>query len=170
MKLFILALSLFCVSTLAKAQNNKSKELDFMLGNWKAEAKIKVSPEDYIHGSGSIKSYYKGDTLLAEMNIHFEDFDVIGVTKRLYNPKKQQWGISWNPANNMGETVPHIEGTMRDDRFIEFNYGKDEYGPFIGRLIIFNISNDHFSVRKDRIYDSGGFRKDIWVYEATKIE
>ncbi|MFZ1806149.1 MAG: hypothetical protein WAU36_02950 [Cyclobacteriaceae bacterium] len=155
------------VSCQTEADRERPTELDFMLGEWKADAKIKVSPEDYITGTGTISAYYKGDTLMADMNIKFDEFDVIGVTKRLYNLEKEMWEISWNPLE-ASETVPNIEGKMRDNRFIELNFGEDHLGSFMGRLVIFDIADDHFSVRKDRLYDSGGLMKDIWVYEATR--
>ncbi|MEP2669604.1 MAG: hypothetical protein ABJH04_11445 [Cyclobacteriaceae bacterium] len=168
MKAIIFTFSIFMlVGCQSETDRERPTELDFMLGEWAAEAKIKVSPEDYITGVGTINAYYNGDTLMADMNIQFEEFDVVGVTKRLYNFEKEMWEISWNPEE-ASEVVPNIEGKMRDNRFIELNFGEDQFGSFMGRLVIFDITKDHFSVRKDRLYDTGGLMKDIWVYEATR--
>ena len=100
--------------------------------------------------------------------VKFRNFEVNGTTKRLFQSKSNRWKISWNPIGK--PTVRNIEGQMIDSRFIEFNYGKDNYGPFIGRLIVFDISKDRFSVRKDRIYDDGTLVKDIWGYVAERIK
>jgi hypothetical protein len=43
----------------------------------------------------------------------------------------------------------------------EIDHGKDKYGNYLGRLIVFNISNNKFSVIKDRLYGDGILMKDI---------
>lgn len=165
-----LALITICLSIsglFGQETGDKSRQLDFMVGDWKVEAKIKNSENSYIHGSGTMKVHFEKETLLADMRIKFENFDVNGTTKRNFDKAAGEWNISWNPET--GPVVPAIEGKMLDGRFIEINYGKDGRGAFIGRLVIFNISKDKFSVRKDRLYDDGALLKDIWVYEATRI-
>jgi hypothetical protein len=61
-----------------------------------------------------------------------------------------------------------IEGQFRDGRFIEINYGSDQQGAFIGRLVVSEMTDDHFVVRKDRLYDDRTVYPEIWVYEATR--
>jgi hypothetical protein len=67
-----------------------------------------------------------------------------------------------------GPPVPDIEGQFHDGRFIEINHGLDVRGTYIGRLIICDMSQDHFRVRKDRLYDDGAVAREVWVYEATR--
>ena len=143
--------------------------LDFKVGQWKVEAKIKVSPTDYITGAGTLDIQWD-DTraLVARMDISFDDFDVKGTTTRHFNPAKGQWDVGWFSDDGQG-TVPQIDGRFQDGRFIEINYGVDLRGPFVGRLIIYDMSHDHFSVRKDQLYDDGTVYKDVWVYEATRV-
>lgn len=149
---------------------DKSKQLDFMLGDWKLVAKIRVSPIAFIEGIGSMKVSVDKDTgyLLADTKVKFQNFEVDGVTKRIFDKNKERWNVSWNPVNQQG--VPNIEGQMLNGRFIEVDYGKDNYGAYIGRLIVFNITNDKFSVRKDQLYDDGTLMNEVWRYEATRIK
>lgn len=143
-------------------------QLAFKVGQWRVSAKIRNSPTTYLEGSGSLDiDWDDTGTLVARMDISFEDFKVVGTTTRRFNPGAGRWDVAWLPVE--GDTVPDIEGRFRDGRFIEINYGSDARGPFIGRLVIYNISHDHFSVRKDRLYDDGALAQEIWVYEATRV-
>ena len=149
--------------------NAKADELNFMLGDWKIEAKIRTSPIAFIKGSGTMKAYFDKSSgmLLADMKIKLRNFAVNGTTKRKFNPVTGRWKISWNPIGR--PIFPPIEGQMKHGRFIEIDHGTDKYGSYIGRLVVFNITEKHFSVRKDQLYDDGTLMKDIWIYEATKI-
>ncbi|MGE3467491.1 MAG: hypothetical protein AB7J13_11220 [Pyrinomonadaceae bacterium] len=158
------------ISAQARSTNNeaKSKQLDFMVGEWKVDAKIRTSATAFIEGSGTMSVRFDKETLLADMKIKFENFEVSGTTKRIFDKAKDRWDVGWYPV---GEApTADIDGKMLDGRFIEINYGKDARGPFIGRLAIFNISTDKFSVRKDQLYDDGALMRDVWVYEATRIK
>lgn len=147
-----------------------NEDFDFMLGHWEVEAKIRQNEIQYFHGNGSMNVYYNQskDTLFADMKVKFQNFEVIGTTIRTYNDKTERWNVSWNPES--GNEVPNIEGAYQGEHFVEIDYGKDWYGLYTGKLVIFNISEDHFSVRKDKIYDDGVFMKDIWVYEANRLK
>jgi len=156
------------IGIVTNAQPNE--DFNFMLGDWEVEAKIRQNEIHYIHGSGSMNVYYNQskDTLFADMNVKFQNFEVIGTTIRTYNDKTERWAVSWNPES--GNDVPNIEGAYQGDHFVEIDYGKDWYGLYTGKLVIYNISEDRFSVRKDKIYDDGIFMKDIWVYEANRLK
>jgi len=156
----------------AQAAPAHSVRLDFMVGRWRIDARIKNGPESYLEGAGTMDVRWDGvgTTLLADMRVAFANFEVNGVTRRVFNADADRWDISWNPTVEGRPVVPGIEGKYQDGRFIEINYGQDANGAFIGRLAIFDISNDHFSVRKDRLYDDGTLRPEIWVYEAIRVE
>jgi hypothetical protein len=101
------------------------------------------------------------------MDIAFDDFAVIGTTTRRLDPAGDRWRVGWYPEGGQG-AEPNIDGVFLDGRFIEINYGVDERGPFLGRLVVYDITRDHFRVRKDRLYDDGALAPEIWVYEATR--
>ncbi|MEZ5345361.1 MAG: hypothetical protein R2681_07380 [Pyrinomonadaceae bacterium] len=143
-----------------------SRELDFMVGNWDVSAKILTPQNGYISGSGTMKVRSESETLLAEMRIKFQNFESNGTTKRRYDKAGKYWNVSWNPIGQ--QPVLNIEGKMKDGRFIEIDYGRDNRGAYIGRLVVFNISTDRFSVRKDKIYDDGMIIPEIWMYEAVR--
>jgi hypothetical protein len=161
-------LAFLSVNSHAQKQPGNPAQFNFMLGDWEVTAKIRNSPASYIEGKGAVNVYFNksNDTLYAVMKIKFLGFEVNGVTKRTYNKQKGSWDISWNPENN--EPVVLVDGKFEDGRCVEINYGKDDHNAFIGRLVIYNISNDHFSVRKDRLYDDGTLMPEIWAYEAKK--
>ncbi|MGB4989900.1 MAG: hypothetical protein WBO10_11735 [Pyrinomonadaceae bacterium] len=146
----------------------KSKQLDFMVGDWKVDAKIRTSPTAFITGSGTMAVHFDKENLLAKMKIKFENFEVNGTTKRIFDKAKDRWDVSWLPDGQ--PPTLNIDGKMLNGRFIEIDYGCDQRGAFIGRLVIYEISNDHFLVRKDQLYDDGAIMKDIWLYEATRVK
>lgn len=168
--LLLLAAANSDISAQTRSTNSvvKSKQLDFMVGDWKVDAKIRTSATDFIEGSGTMSVRFDKETLLAEMKIKFENFDVNGTTKRIFDKAKDRWDVGWHPVGEAPTT--NIDGNMLDGRFIEINYGKDARGLFIGRLVIYNILPDKFSVRKDQLYDDGALMRDVWVYEATRIK
>jgi len=140
----------------------------WLLGEWQVEAKIRNSPSSYLEGSGtmSVRLAEDGETFLADMDIAFEGFDVVGTTVRRYDPERKLWEIAW-VSEVGGET--HIEGHFVDGRLVEINWGSDARGAFIGRLVKRKISDDRFVVRKDRLYDDGTVLPETWVYEATRV-
>lgn len=148
------------------------RRLDFMVGDWTVEAWIRQSPIAVLKGQGTMKVYWaeNGETLLAQMDIKFPTFAVQGVTKRTFNPTKELWEISWNPTIEGRQVYPHIEGKFNGEHFVELNWGEDAYGSLLGRLVISNISQDFFKVRKDRLYDDGTLLEEIWAYEARRIK
>ncbi|MCB1025279.1 MAG: hypothetical protein KDB79_12860 [Acidobacteria bacterium] len=168
-----LVLAVLSISLAASAQDGSTaaadpaRELDFMLGNWSVEAKILTPQIGYITGTGTMKVTFDKKTLLAEMRIKFQNFETNGTTKRIYDPIKKGWNVSWNPVGQ--PIVPDIDGKMAEGRFIEIDHGRDNRGAYIGRLVIFDISKDKFSVRKDKIYDDGIIFPEIWMYEAVRI-
>lgn len=146
----------------------ETARLAFKVGRWSVSANIGNSPTTYLEGSGSLDIDRDATGMLITlMDISFEDFKVVGTTTRRFNPAAGRWDVAWLPVE--GDTVPDIEGHFRDGRFIEINYGADVRGPFIGRLVVYNISHDHFSVRRDRLYDDGALAQEIWAYEATRV-
>ncbi len=140
----------------------------FLLGEWAVEARIRNGPDGYLRGSGtmSVRLAEDGETFLADMDIEFEGFDVVGTTVRRYDPARKLWNIAWE-ADQGAE--PHIEGHWIDGRLVEINWGTDARGPFIGRLVKRKISHDRFEVRKDRLYDDGAVLPETWAYEATRV-
>jgi hypothetical protein len=142
--------------------------LDFKVGSWTVAAKIRNSPDGYLEGAGTLDIRWdESGTLIADMDIAFDAFKVVGTTTRRFDPSSDRWAIAWLPVD--GPPVPDIEGQFHDGRFIEINHGVDARGPYIGRLIIYDMSRDHFSVRKDHLYDDGAVAREVWVYEATRI-
>lgn len=143
------------------------EHLAYLLGDWHIEAKIRNSPTTYLEGSGtmSVRLDTDGETFLADMNVAFAGFDVVGTTVRRYDPERGLWQIEWQSAEG---AEPRIEGHFIDGRLVEINWGIDQRGPFIGRLTKRKITEDHFVVRKDRLYDDGTVFPETWVYEATR--
>ncbi|HMC00707.1 MAG TPA: hypothetical protein VKN14_06700 [Flavobacteriaceae bacterium] len=162
--------ALFLLLFVFTIQAQPNDDFNFMLGDWEVEAKIRQNEIYYLEGNGTMNVYFNStkDTLYADMNVKFQNFEVIGTTIRTYNDTTGKWDVSWNPES--GNAVPNIEGAYQGEHFIEIDYGKDWYGLYTGKLVIYNISDDHFSVRKDKIYDDGVFMKDIWVYEAKRLK
>ncbi len=141
--------------------------MGFMVGEWRIDAKIRT-PNGYLVGSGTMDARFDvdGTTFLADMDTRFQGFAVTGTTRRVYNPARKLWDVDWLTGN--ASSVLGIEGRFSDGHFIEINYGTDGAGPFIGRLVVSEITDDHFVVRKDRLYDDGTLMPEVWLYEATR--
>ena len=159
---------IFFISICSRGQ--RKDKIDFMLGEWNLKAKI-TTKKGIIYGNGIKKVYYKKskDTLFAEMNVKFKNFNVIGTTKRIYDKKSARWKIIWVTLENRS-SPPKGEGNFQNGNFVEIFYDNDQQGSYLKRLVFLDISKDHFSVRMDRLYDSGTFMKDTWGYEAKRIK
>ena len=164
-------ISLVLIIFVSICSHGQSKDkINFMLGEWNLKAKI-TTQKGVIYGNGTKKVYYKEskDTLYAEMNVKFQNFNVVGTTKRVYNERSARWNIIWVTLEN-SKNPPKGEGNFRNGNFVEIFYDNDQLGSFLKRLVFLDISKDHFSVRMDRLYDNGVFMKDTWGYEAKRIK
>ncbi|MBZ0114579.1 MAG: hypothetical protein K8J08_19105 [Thermoanaerobaculia bacterium] len=148
-----------------------SQGLNLLLGDWTVQARIRNSPISYLEGAGTMKVTWDaaGKTLLAEMKVAFDGFAVNGTTRRVYDPKREEWQVGWHPTEPGQSEVLNIEGRLRDDRFVEIDYGTDGYGSYLGRLVIEVLDPNRLSVRKDRLYDDGTLLPETWSYEATRV-
>lgn len=176
-KVFVLLLLAVVTSGPLQAQEMSADEvqrerdrMSFMLGSWRIDARIRNSPTSFIEGSGTMNvSLREGNaTIDALLDVQFPTFQVQGTTVRNFNPSTERWEIDW--LDRRGPDVMGIEGRFANGRFVEFDFGTDNNGPYVGRLVIFNITENSFSVRKDRLYDDGSLMKDIWVYDATRTD
>ena len=146
----------------------EQNRMSFLVGTWNIHAKIRSSRTSFIEGNGTMEVLIQQDgrTIQADLSVPFPNFQVRGTTLRAFNATTGLWDIQW--LDDFGPNVPNIEGRFANERFIEFDFGTDNYGPYVGRLVIYDISENSFSVRKDRLYDDGTLMKDIWVYDATR--
>jgi hypothetical protein len=145
----------------------ETARMGFMVGEWRVDARIR-SGQGYMVGTGAMSVQFKedGTTMLADVNIPFPGFTVLGTTRRIYNPARKLWDVDWITGN--ANSVLGIEGRFQDGRFIEIDFGANAIGPYIGRLVISEMTDDHFLVRKDRLYDDGSVAAEVWTYEATR--
>ncbi len=146
--------------------------LNLLVGSWRVEAQIRNSPISTLAGEGTMEVAWSeaGDVLEADMRIAFERFAVNGVTRRSWDAASQRWKVSWHPTEAGQSEVLDIDGAYLAGRFLEIDTGRDDYGAYIGRLVIEARSADHLVVRKDRLYDDGTLLPETWSYQAFRVE
>ena len=147
------------------------ERMRFMIGEWEVDAWFRNSPSTYARGSGtiSVRLDQEAQVLIADMNIPFDGFTVQGTTLRRFNEARGIWEVEWIDTGNPAASESTIDGQFKNDRFLEINYGADQRGPYIGRLVISDMTDESFTVRKDRIWDDGTIALEIWAYEARKV-
>ena len=117
-------------------QGQSKDKINFMLGNWSLKAKI-TTQKGVIYGNGTKKVYYKKskDTLFAEMNVKFQNFNVIGTTKRVFNERSARWEIMWVTLEN-SKNAPKGEGNFKSGNFVEIFYDNDQLGSFLKNKLL----------------------------------
>ena len=112
--------------------NASLAKFDFMIGSWDVNARVLVSQDAYLTGTGrvDISTMHEGLSMFSVVKITWESGSVLhGSTFRTYNPEKGTWTVVWlQPGNQPNSDPLLIEGKVEEDVLVEYNQGVDGAG------------------------------------------
>ncbi len=170
-KLITLLLFISFFNSPIQAQHPEFKKMDFLIGEWRFDAKSlmpdgKYQPQEfyskveYINGGNSSRD-----------DFHFKnqngDWMIYGSTVRSYDSQAGKWKMLWYNYNL--SFVTQMEGDFRDEEFHFTGKGTDERGSYIEKIVFYDIENDKYSWKGDRSYDDGKtWMKNFFSYTAYR--
>ena len=174
-KVIIASLFFILIFSFTYGQNNFSTEneinkLSFKLGKWKWKTRGYVPNEKGPqNGIGYSHVYFINDStsLIDDHLIEWENgFVYRAITYRTYDKQNNSYMVVWAQAET-GHTL-QIEGRWEENKFIEINKGKNEFGNWTNRLEINDIQENFHKAKLVRTYENG-YKITILEYEAFRI-
>lgn len=172
-KKVLILVGLFLSTLHLNAQKtNEFKKMDFLIGNWKFNAKSLMPDGSYQPQVfySKVESIFGGNA--HRDNFHYKnqngDLILYGSTIRSYNIQSGKWKMLWYNYN-----LSHITEMSGDFKNNEFHFqakGRDAKGEYIEKITFYNISKDSYSWKSDKSYDKGQtWLKKHFSYDAERI-
>ena len=158
---------------LKKNDINEFSKMNFLLGEWKFNAKY--LRQDGSFGSAVYRSnvdYTLGRKATADYFCLINpdgSLDTNGVTVRTYDERTKKWRMIFYTNDLNFYTIfsgDHVDGTF------VFEGKGNEYGrEFMEKVTFYNITDSSYSWKMNRSYDNGKtWIKNVFSYEAERIK
>lgn len=168
----VLSMYLLNANTVFSNTENEFSRMDFLIGNWKFNAKS-LMPD----GSFQNKVFYSNVSYIFGGNSSKDDFGfknekdetiVYGSTIRSYDAQSKKWKMLWFNYNL--SFITEMTGDYIDGEFHFTGKGKDEKGDYIEKIVFYDISTNQYSWKNDKSYDNGKtWLKNFFSYKANRI-
>lgn len=157
---------LLLAQTLAAAPRDGQHDFDFNIGTWKTHIR-RLSNGNWTEMTGtvSVRKIWNGRANLEE--IHTDVFE--GLTLRLYDPRSQQWNLTWVNAQR-GAVTPANYGAFAGGRgtFV----GQDVYDgkTVLVRQVYSAITSDSYHFEEALSADHGRTWSTHFVADLTRLD
>jgi hypothetical protein len=169
----VFSILLFFILQLIFAQNNEQNlskcdcaechQLDFWLGEWKAEWLTKDSTIS--EGTNIVKSILDGCVIEENFDGN-PGMEFRGKSLSVYNHNHKIWQQTW--VDTEGFYMLFIGG-MKDDKMILSRTVETTEGPLAQRMVFYNIKKDSFDWNWEYSTDNGKTWKLNWKIMYTRI-